>query len=55
MEIELNKKVSIIKALSLLNPQIDNSGIYSEDEDNDENEFKEDNFEESSDGVTLSK
>lgn len=54
MGIELNEKMPIIKALSLLNPQIDNSGIYSEDDD-DENEFKEDNFEESSDGVTLSK
>lgn len=55
MGIELNEKMPIIKAFSLLNPQIDNSGIYSEEDDDDENEFKEDNFEESSDGVTLSK
>lgn len=53
MGIKLNEKVPIIKAFILLNPQIDNSGIYSEDDD--ENEFKEDNFEESSDEVTLSK
>ena len=44
---------SAIKALDILNPQIINGGYCSDEEDDEE--FKEDNLEESSLGVTNSK
>ncbi len=45
-----NQNPILIEIQRLLDSQLINGGYYSDEED--EEEFKEDNFEESSDGVT---